>query len=127
MDRRPRVYVVNRSAHDYTPAAKYGDLVFVTQGRQNRYTANNHARMWAEALKDSQPDDYILLSSLNILCSIGCALFAMKHGKLNIIMYKPKIDDDGNVIGGKYVSRELALSELIAEMPEWVDCSQTAL
>ena len=98
---RRKVFVVNRSAHDYSDATKYGDLVYVTSGEQNRFAANNHARRWMEALHDSSPDDLIILSSLNIICGIGCALFAMLHGKLNILLYRRN----------KYVLREPGLGQ----------------
>lgn len=112
--REPRVFVVNRSAHDYQDARRYGELVYVTTGRQRYYTVNNHARLWMEALKDSQPHDYIILSSLNILCSIGCALFAMLHGHLNFLLYHK----------GKYVERTLDLKDMLdAENidPRWAN------
>ena len=113
-NRRPKVFVVNRSGHDYSAAKKYGDLVFVTEGRQNRFSVNTHGRSWAESLRDSGPDDLIILSSMNVLCSIGCALFASMHGCLNVLMFR----------NGKYVKRELSMKELMATMgftPEWTE------
>jgi hypothetical protein len=101
---RPKVFVANRSAHDYSAAERYGDLVYVTAGQQNRFAANNHARLWMEALRDSSSHDYIILSSMNIICGIGCALFAMMHGRLNFLMYRR----------GKYIKRELVLSDMLS-------------
>ena len=111
-NRRPKVYVANRSAHDYSAARKYGDLIFVTSGPQKRYAATNHARAWMAALKDSKPTDYIILSSMNIICGVGCGLFAAMHGRLNILMYRNR----------RYVQRELDLADMLdAEnlMAEW--------
>lgn len=111
--RKPKVFVANRSAHDYSAAQRYGDLVFVTTGPQKRFAANNHARVWMAALKNSKPTDYIILSSMNIICGIGCGIFAAMHGKLNILMYRNR----------KYVQRELDIADLLeAENleAEWV-------
>lgn len=110
----PTVYIVNRSSHDYSAAEKYGELVYVTQGVLDVFAANNHSRHWMYALKDSKPEDYILLSSLNIVCSIGCSIFAMMHGRLNLLMYRK----------GKYVSKDLYLTDLLrAEeiKPTWME------
>ena len=97
--RHKRIYVVNKSGHIYDAAEEYGTLVFVSEGTVDRYDANGIWRMWTDALADSRPDDYLLLTSLNILCSIGSAVFARKHGRLNVLLYKQ----------GKYIPRELNL------------------
>lgn len=110
--RRPRVYVVNRSTHDYSAAERYGELVYVTKGFQKRFAVGQHTRRWQEALKDSQPDDFIILSSINIICSIGCSMFAAMHGRLNLLLW----NDTG------YIKREVHLSEVLASekvTPMW--------
>jgi cytochrome bd-type quinol oxidase subunit 2 len=102
--RRPRVYVVNRSTHDYSSATKYGDIVYVTEGYLRHFSVGLHTRVWQEKLKDSLPDDFLILSSINVVCGIGCALFAMMHGKLNLLLWDNK----------KYIKREVLLTEVLA-------------
>lgn len=109
-ERRPKVFVVNKSTHDYSQAEKYGELVYVTTGHQYHFATGTHARNWLEKLKNSQPEDMIILSSLNVLCGIGCAVFAMLHGRLNLLLYR----------NGKYMLREVRLDQLLeAEIGEW--------
>lgn len=101
-DSQSRVFVANRSAHDYSAATKYGELVYVTTGKQNKFAANSYARTWFDVLKDSKPTDYIILASMNIICGIGCAVFAMLHGRLNLLMWR----------SGQYIKRELLLRDM---------------
>ena len=89
------VYIVNKSSHDFSPAEKFGRIVFLSQGPMNRYSTNNMVRMFTEAMEDSSPDDYIVPCSLNVMNSIACAIFACKHKKLNLLLYK----------NGEYIER----------------------
>lgn len=82
------VYVTNKSSHDFSSAKKFGKLVYITSGRLNRFNVNNMYRFAEEALEDSMEHDYIVPCSLNILNSIVCSLFAYKHGRLNLLLFK---------------------------------------
>ena len=93
------VYVVNRSAHDFSPAEKFGKIIFLSEGPMNRYSTNNMHRKFTEAMKDSNEHDYIVPCSLNVMNSIACAVFAVKHGKLNLLLFKE----------GEYLERNLII------------------
>lgn len=95
----PKVYIVNKSSHDFSPAEKYGELIFLSEGSINRYATNNMHRIFSEILVDSSPEDYIVLCSLSVMNSIAGAIFAHKHGKLNLLLFKD----------GKYIERNLVL------------------
>lgn len=99
---QPRVFVPNLSNHDFSDAKRYGELIYVTRGKQRKYNINSMCRIWIASLEDSQPEDYIMLTSLSILCCIGCSVFAKKHGRLNLLLWR----------GGRYVARELILEDL---------------
>ena len=83
-----RVYVVNKSSHDFGPAEKYGDVVFLSEGSMNRYSTNSMVRQFKEIMSISEPGDYIVPCSLNVMNSIACAIFAHKHGCLNLLLFK---------------------------------------
>lgn len=83
-----KVYIVNKSNHDFSAAMDYGELVFLSEGPVNRYSTNNMLRTFTEKMKDSSGKDYIVPCSLNIMNSIACALFTHKHGKLNLLLFK---------------------------------------
>ena len=94
-----KVYVVNKSAHDFSDAQNYGEITFLSEGSINRYATNNIHRQFNELLSNSNSDDYIVPCSLNVMNSIACAIFAAKHGRLNLLLFKD----------GKYIERNLIL------------------
>ena len=82
------VYIVNKSNHDFSAARNYGKLIFLSEGPMNRYSTNNMLRVFTDKMSDSKKEDYIVPCSLNVMNSIACALFAYKHGKLNLLLFK---------------------------------------
>ena len=93
-----KVYIVNKSNHDFSAARKYGDLVFLSEGPMNRYSTNNMMRVFTERMKNSKPSDHIVPCSLNVMNSIACAIFARRHGTLNLLLFK-----EGNYIERNHV------------------------
>lgn len=83
-----RVYIVNKSNHDFSAAEHYGEIIFLSEGPMNRYSTNNMLRTFTKRMEDSSSKDYIVPCSLNVMNSIACALFARKHGTLNLLLYK---------------------------------------
>lgn len=96
----PKVYIVNKGGHDYSAAERFGELQYITEGTLAKYDVGQMFRECNKALSDSDPDDYIMLTSLTTLCSVACAIFAYKHGRLNLLIFK---DDD-------YVARRIVFN-----------------
>jgi hypothetical protein len=94
-----KVFVVNKSSHDFSSAEKFGELVFCTIGRLNRFNTNDMVRRFQEAMEESSEDDYILPCSLNVANALAGAVFAMKHGAVNLLLFKD----------GEYVERNHVL------------------
>lgn len=84
----PKVYVVNKGPHDYSPAREFGELVYLTQGTISKYDVGQMYRECAPILQRSTADDYILITSLTSLCVVACSIFAWRHGRLNLLLYK---------------------------------------
>ena len=95
----PKVFIVNKSAHDFSSAEDYGEIVFLSEGPMNRYATNHMHRKFTDVMKDSEEHDHIVPCSLNVMNSIACAIFARKHGKLNLLLFK----------GGEYLERNLII------------------
>lgn len=93
-----KVFIVNKSSHDFSAAEKYGTLVFMSEGPMNRYATNSMVRLFTDAFADSERSDYIVPCSLNVMNSIACAIFAHKHGCLNLLLFK-----DGSYIERNHV------------------------
>ena len=82
------VYIVNKSSHDFSSAKEYGKLIFLSEGSMDRYGTNNMIREFSEKMQGSSPGDHIVICSLNVMSAIACAIFAHKHGTLNLLLYK---------------------------------------
>lgn len=95
-----RVYIVNKSSHDFSSAKSFGELIYLSEGRINRYATNNMVREFTELMKDSSPEDYVVPCSLNVMNSIAAAVFASKHGTLNLLLFK-----DGSYIERNHILR----------------------
>ena len=83
-----RVYIVNKSSHNFSAAEQFGEIVFLSEGPMNRYSTNNMHRVFSEGLIKSKKSDYIVPCALNVMNSIACAIFAHLHGSLNLLLYK---------------------------------------
>lgn len=95
-----RVFIVNRSSHDFSAAEKFGELVFMSEGNVPRLATSKMCRLFEPFLKDSDPDDYILQTSLTTMVVQAGAMFAAKHGRLNLLIYIPESN-----VAGHYISR----------------------
>lgn len=84
----PKVYVPNKSYHDFSAAESYGRLVYLTEGIIRPNTSINQLyRMIAPRIAGSDPDDMLLISSLSILNAIAASLLAQRHGCINYLIY----------------------------------------
>ena len=93
----PKVYVTNKGPHDYSDAEAFGEIVFCTSGSIDKFDLSQMYRELDLAMADSEPGDFVLLTSLTSLCSVACALFASKHGELHVLIHR----------GDCYVERSL--------------------
>lgn len=85
---KPNVFLPNTGGgHDFSAAKSYGNLIPVTENTVNAYNTGVMLRAWRSALRSSGPDDWIVVTSLNSLCMIGAALFALKHRRLNLLLF----------------------------------------
>ena len=104
---RPKVYIINKGCHDYSLAKEFGRLIFLTEDPFNRFSTSRMYRVFKEKFKSSQPQDYILISGLTIMTSIACAMFAKKHGRINLLLY-----NSGPNKVEHYVKRTIVLEDL---------------
>lgn len=87
---RTKVYIANRSGHDFTPAEQYGELVYLTDGTVTVYDTNRIYRMVAEKLNDSSPDDYILPTGISTVTIVAVQCLSLMHnGVVRYLIWKP--------------------------------------
>jgi len=85
---RRKVYIPNKSIHDFSAAEKFGDLVFLSEGNISKYKTSRIYRNFIEKLKESKEDDYLMISGLTILNIIASLIMYSLHGKVNLLMFK---------------------------------------
>ena len=100
-----KIYIVNYSGHDFSKAESEGTLIPLSEGSMNRFNVTHMARRFSEIMKDSTTNDYILPCSLTVMNIIACSIFAVKHGTLNLLLYK---EEEGQ--NGRYLKRRIILS-----------------
>ena len=100
----PNVWVINRSAHDYSGAERWGNVRYLTDGPVNRYATGKIFRLLNEPLRESGKNDYILLTGLTVMACIACSIFALRHKRLNLLIFRPATHT--------YVERRMNLEDL---------------
>ena len=88
-----RVYIVNKSSHDFSSAEKFGSLIFMSEGRLNRFGTNDMIRKFQDAMRNSKADDFLLPCSLNTANIIAASVFSLKHKRLNLLLFKPSTNE----------------------------------
>jgi len=86
---KKRVYVVSRGFHDWEPAAKFGEVVFLAKTRIPRDDVSLMMRMFSPLIKKSHRSDYIVVTGLTIMNMIAGVLFALRHKRLNLLVWLP--------------------------------------
>ena len=99
------VYVINKSGHDFSKAEEYGTLVFLSEGEINPFQMTKIYRMFAAILRDSSPDDCLLISGLAVMNSIASAILSHMHGRVNWLQWHPKYEE--------YRKRTIMIDDLI--------------
>lgn len=85
-----RVYIINKSRHDFSAAKEFGKFIFLSNGLIHKYATNRYTERFKDILKDSRADDYLLLTSVSSLNVIAAVIMMSMHGKLNLLLYNPK-------------------------------------
>jgi hypothetical protein len=99
-----KVYIINKSSHDFSGAVKYGELIYLSEGPINRFATNKMYRLFADGMKKSNKEDYLLLSGLTVMAVIASVIFVAKHKCLNLLIFRAN--------SFTYAERRLDLSDL---------------
>lgn len=88
---KPLVLVVNSGYHDYSPAEQFGEIVFMSTDPNgiSQYNTSTMARLFQPYIDKSTPEDYILVTSFSVMVTVVSSMFAFKHGRLNLLIYRP--------------------------------------
>lgn len=90
-----RVFVTNYAGHIYDDAERFGKLIFITRGFVNFSSPDRLKYYVAEGIKESSPDDYLLLSGSALLCTLISMIWLKKNGKIKILNWDKKSGTNG--------------------------------
>ena len=105
-----KVYVPNRSYHDFSEATRFGELIYLTAGKISILSIGRMYRTFMPIIQASTKEDYILVSGPSVMTSILCSMFSIKHGVLNLLIYQIGGDNKGH-----YKQRRISFEELTQE------------
>ena len=88
----PKVYIVTRGHHDFSKAERYGELVFMTEGLISVKQIGVMIRTILEHLRDSTPEDYVMIYGPTMMVSLLCSIFVLRHSVLNILIYNQETE-----------------------------------
>lgn len=100
-EKRKKVWVINRSAHDFSDAERFGELHYLSNGPIIKTNVVDMDRQFNAKLEASSAEDYILPTSLSVMTAIACSIFVLRHRCLNLLLYK----------NGMYIERRLCYKE----------------
>jgi hypothetical protein len=89
-----KVYtILSSDQHDLTPAEEFGEVVSIqfrdTNGRLlSRLQIQESIDIIEEALSDSTPEDFIIISSPALFISLLTGVFSDIHGSMNLLLYE---------------------------------------
>jgi len=93
-----KVFVINKGPHDYSPAEKYGELVYLTEGPVDKFDLYENKRRIQAILLFFNSDDYILLTGLASLHFItGFVLGCTGYERVKVLVYQD----------GQYIEKEV--------------------
>ena len=101
----PKVFITNRSGHDYSAASGYGEFVFLSKGKINPYEITKMYREFVEKMDGSTEYDYLLVTGLSVMNMVAAAIMSRKHGRINLLQYHAE--------DKSYKERSLLLDELL--------------
>lgn len=84
----PKVLIVNRGHHLYNDARKFGELVFLTEGRINVFSSSNlQYEIETSIEKNATTDDYLLLSGHILPNAIAVHAMLKKFNKVKMLIW----------------------------------------
>lgn len=107
-----KVFVANYAGHDYTEAKKYGELVFITKGYVSFASLDRVLYVVTEALLESKPDDWLLLSGSGTICVFAALGWLHLHGRVNLLIFDQRSKKEVTPYRESIITKE-SLDELL--------------
>jgi len=90
LSQKPKVFVVNKSTHDFSAAKVFGDIVYLSKNNLQKYSTSQAYRIFWPTLIQSDPEDYLIVSGLSMHCLVAAFILTLKHKRLNLLLFTEK-------------------------------------
>jgi len=108
------VFVSNMGkSHDYSKAATFGALRPVTSGNFPIFKTARLLEEIESALKDSTPDDYLLISGSSVIAALCAVVWVQMHPVIKILMLDKARDC--------YVERSVIRADIRKELSQLIE------
>lgn len=87
----PKVYVVNKTTHDYSVAGRFGEVVYITEGKVPIFKTDEVVTLVHKALVDFTDKDYILVAGPSILSIIVSTAAFSRCSTVKFLIFDAKI------------------------------------
>lgn len=87
------VWIPKSASHDFDNAASFGQLVIIYDDSRDLFNPDRLLERAREALKNSSPDDCVLLSGPAMMSIAVYQAFKEKHGHVNVLLFQPRSND----------------------------------
>lgn len=88
MERKPKVYLVNKKEFNMDGARVFGDLAILYEGQPNDiFSTSKHAFTIKQKLEGMQSSDYLVVAGNMILVLIAFGVIYEKFGFVNLLLF----------------------------------------
>jgi hypothetical protein len=87
-----KVYIVFDSGHNFNASLGYGEIIYLTNIKLHRFDTDKIYKVFLKKLINSDHEDYILISALNVMNAIACCIMVAVHHKINLLIYNNMTD-----------------------------------
>ncbi len=122
---KPKVYVTQETNYDFTPAERFGDVVFLTHKDLNNMRASIHNDKVVAEIKDKikhyDPDeDWFVIAGSPYIAAVVFMLLGRKHNAIRILRWDNR--------DFRYVPLHIELRREITSRPDesadWRGCNE---
>lgn len=87
----PKVWVVNYAGHNYEPAESFGEIGYLSHGYVSMGNLERLFYSMVESVRETDNEDYLLLSGLLLLNAIAAIAWLERHGKAKMLSWDKKL------------------------------------
>lgn len=85
-----KVFITNFQDKNFSPAKKYGEVIFVTKGFMPLDDMEDVRSSLSKYVELSSPQDFVILIGPSVIIAMFTVLWFQKHGFMNVLSWDNK-------------------------------------